>query len=76
MSMVFVPIAVEQDEDGAWSAHADLGPLGGVNGEGDTRDEAIADVREAIALVFEVDGVPGWLSRVDDAVTGAVDRVA
>lgn len=76
MSMVLVPITVEQDEDGAWCAHADLGPLGGANGEGGSRDEAIADVREAIALVFEVDGVPAWLTRVNDAVTVAVDQVA
>jgi predicted RNase H-like HicB family nuclease len=76
MSMVLVPIAVEQDEDGAWCAHADLGPLGGANGEGDSREEAIADVRQAIALVFEVDGVPPWLTRVDDTVTVVVDEVA
>jgi predicted RNase H-like HicB family nuclease len=76
MSMVLVPVQVEQDEDRAWCAHADLGPLGGANGEGETREEALLDVREAISLVFDAEGVPSWLTRVDNAVTVAVDDVA
>lgn len=66
MGTVLVPITVEQDEDGAWCAHADLGPLGGANGEGDSREEAIADVRQAIALVFEDRWRLGCLEQCDE----------
>jgi predicted RNase H-like HicB family nuclease len=49
---------VEQHEDGAWFAHARLGSGGGANGNGDTPEEAVADLREAVQMVLEEDGVP------------------
>ena len=45
---VHIPYTVEQDEDGIWCAHAQLRPGVGANGEGDTREAAIADLREAL----------------------------
>jgi hypothetical protein len=38
---------VEPDEDGAWRAHALLRPDVGAHGEGNSRQAAIADLREA-----------------------------
>ncbi len=49
--MKFV-ITIDRDEDGAWIAECPSIP-GCVSG-GQTRDEAIANVREAIALCLEV----------------------
>ena len=46
---VHVPYTVEQDEDGVWCAHAQLRPGVGANGEGDTPEAAIEDLREARA---------------------------
>jgi predicted RNase H-like HicB family nuclease len=45
---VHIPYTVEQDEDGIWCARAQLRPGVGANGEGDTREAAIADLREAL----------------------------
>jgi predicted RNase H-like HicB family nuclease len=45
---VHVPYTVEQDEDGIWCAHAQLRPGVGANGEGDTAEAAVADLREAL----------------------------
>lgn len=47
---VLVPMTVEQDEDGWWCAHAQLGPNVGANGQGQTRKEALDDLREACEL--------------------------
>ncbi len=52
-----IPYAVGQDEDGAWCAHAYVGRVG-CNGNGDTREEVLADLREAVVMVLEDDGVP------------------
>jgi len=57
-----VPYAVEQDEDGAWCAHAQLRPGVGANGEGDTPDAAIADLREALAGLIAEFGAPDALT--------------
>jgi predicted RNase H-like HicB family nuclease len=63
---VLVPMTVEQDEDGWWCAHAQLGPNVGANGQGQTRKEALDDLREAILASFEADGgIPEWLVRSD-----------
>ena len=57
---------VEQDETGAWCASADM-PRGGAVGDGDTREEAIADLREALALWLSEFGVPDELAlELDD----------
>jgi len=63
MATVHVPYTVEQDEDGVWCAHAWLGSSGGANGNGATAEEAFADLREAVRMVIEEDGVPAQLER-------------
>jgi predicted RNase H-like HicB family nuclease len=52
---------VERDETGAWGASADM-PRGGANGVGFTREETIADLREALALWLSVIGIPEELA--------------
>ena len=63
MATVHVPYSVEQDEDGIWFAHAWLGSSGAANGHGSTPEEAAADLREAILMVLEDDGVPAELAQ-------------
>jgi predicted RNase H-like HicB family nuclease len=60
--VVHVPYTVEQDEDGVWCAHAQLRPGVGANGDGPTREAAIADLREALAALMEEFGVPDELT--------------
>jgi hypothetical protein len=63
---VLVPMTVDQDEDGWWCAHAQLGPNVGANGQGRTRKEAVDDLRDAVLASFEADGgIPAWLVRSD-----------
>ena len=53
-----VPYTLEQDEDGVWCASALVRPGAGAVGDGATREEALADLREAlIALLAEI-GAP------------------
>jgi predicted RNase H-like HicB family nuclease len=53
---------VEQDETGFWTASAHLRPGVAAFGEGETREEAIADLRVALeGLIAEV-GVPDELT--------------
>jgi predicted RNase H-like HicB family nuclease len=64
--VIHVPYAIEQDEDGIWCAHAQLRPAMGANGDGPTREAAIADLREALtALIAEV-SVPDELTLTVD----------
>jgi len=63
---VHVPYTLARDEDGVWCAHAWLGSSGGANGNGATTDEAIADLREAVQMVLDEDGVPEQLQRTLD----------
>ena len=58
VTIVHVPYTVTLDEDGVWCAHAWLGASGGANGYGATAEEAVADLREAVELVLDEDGVP------------------
>lgn len=60
---VHVPYTLEQDEDGIWCAHAWLGSSGGANGNGPTPEDAVADLREAVQMVIDQDGVPEQLAR-------------
>jgi hypothetical protein len=46
-----VPCVVEQDEDGAWCASAQLHPEVGTVGGGPTAVAAVADLRDAEALL-------------------------
>ena len=64
--IVHVPYELEQDEDGIWSAHAWLGSSGGANGYGATSEEAVADLREAVMMVFDEDSIPEQLARTLD----------
>jgi predicted RNase H-like HicB family nuclease len=63
---VHVPVTVEQDEDGVWCAHAWLGSFGGANAYGDTREEALASLREAVRMVLDEDGIPPELAETLD----------
>jgi predicted RNase H-like HicB family nuclease len=61
--IVHVPYTLERDEDGIWCAHAWLGSSGGANGNGDTPEDAIDDLREAVQMVLDEDGVPEQLEH-------------
>ena len=45
-------VVIERDEDGVWIAECPAIP--GCVSQGETKDEAIANIREAIALCLEV----------------------
>lgn len=60
-----MPYTVEQDETGWFCAHATL-PGGGAHGEGTTRHEAVADLREALTGWFEEFDVPDELTLTVD----------
>lgn len=63
---VHVPYTVEQDEDGAWCAHAQLRPGVGAHGEGDSPQAAVADLREALEGLIAEFGVPQELTIMVD----------
>jgi len=63
---VHVPYTVEQDEDSVWCAHAQLRPSVGANGEGDTAEAAIADLREALVRLVAECGAPDELTLTVD----------
>ena len=63
---VHVPYTLEQDEDGVWCAHAQLRPGVGANGEGDTPEAAIADLREAVEGLIAEFGAPQELTLTVD----------
>ena len=63
---VHVPYTVEQDEDGVWCAHAQLRPGVGANGEGETLDAAVADLREALEGLVAEFGAPDELTLMVD----------
>ena len=63
---VHLPYTVEQDEDGVWCAHAQLRPGVGAHGEGDSREAAIADLREALIGLIAEFGVPDELTLMFD----------
>lgn len=63
---VHVPYTVQQDEDGVWCAHAQLRPGVGANGEGDSREAAIADLREALIALIAEFGPPDELTLMLD----------
>jgi predicted RNase H-like HicB family nuclease len=59
---VHVPYTVEQDEDGVWCAHAQLRPGVGANGQGETSEAAVEDLRKALIVLVEEFGVPDELT--------------
>lgn len=58
---ITVPFTLVQDENGAWCAAAALTPEAFANGEGDSREAAIDDLKAAIALLATEVGVPEQL---------------
>jgi predicted RNase H-like HicB family nuclease len=52
----------QREEDGVWSAHAQLRPGAGAHGEGETEEAALEDLREALVGLIEEFGVPRELS--------------
>jgi predicted RNase H-like HicB family nuclease len=66
VTILHVPYTLGQDEDGIWFAHAWLGSSGGANGNGATPEEAVTDLREAVEMVIEEDGVPAQLAQTLD----------
>ena len=63
---VHVPYTVDQDEDGVWCAHAQLRPGVGANGEGGSREAAVADLREALEGLIAEFGPPQELTLTVD----------
>lgn len=63
---VHIPYTVDQDEDGVWCAHAQLRPGVGANGEGDSPEAAVADLREALTGLIDEFGVPDELTLTID----------
>ncbi|MEV2274854.1 hypothetical protein ACIBFB_12080 [Nocardiopsis sp. NPDC050513] len=53
-----IEISVATDEDGAWCARAEVTGGGTAYGEGDTKAEALADLRAGLAALFEVIELP------------------
>jgi predicted RNase H-like HicB family nuclease len=64
--VVHVPYVIEQDEDGVWCAHAQLRPMVGANGEGDTPEAALVDLRDALTGLIAEFGVPDELTLTID----------
>lgn len=60
--VVHAPYTVDQDEDGVWCAHAQLRPGVGAHGEGDTRESAVADLRDALVGLIAEFGAPDELA--------------
>jgi predicted RNase H-like HicB family nuclease len=59
---IHVPFLIQEDTvDGGWTASAALTPEAFAHGEGETREAAIEDLKEAIALLVEDVGVPEQL---------------
>ena len=58
-------ITLDRDEDGAWVAECPSIP--GCVSQGTTRDEALANVREAISLCLEVRAERGMPLTVETA---------
>jgi predicted RNase H-like HicB family nuclease len=64
--VIHLPYTMEQDEDGVWCASAQLRPGVGAVGDGATQEEALADLREALALLIEEVGAPAELTLTLD----------
>ena len=61
-----IPCTVEPGQDGAWCAHAPLRLGVGANGAGDSREAAIADLREAPDGLTAEFGPPQQLTLTAD----------
>lgn len=56
--LVHVPYTLDQDEDGVWCASALIRPGAGAVGDGNTPEEAVADLREALVTLIAEIGAP------------------
>ena len=56
--MMKMTVTIDRDEDGVWIAECPAIP--GCISQGETKEEAIANIREAIALCLEVRAEMGW----------------
>lgn len=61
-----MPYSVSEDEDGVWSASAQLGPGVGAVGDGPTEAAAIEDLREALLALLDEIGPPPELTLTLD----------
>lgn len=61
-----IPYLLEQDEDGMWCAHAQIRPGLGAHGDGETPDEALSELRLALAGLIEEFGPPQELALTLD----------
>ena len=64
--VVHVPYVVEQDEDGVWSASAQLRPGVGAVGDGPTAEAAVIDLRDALEALLAGVGPPDELTLTLD----------
>jgi predicted RNase H-like HicB family nuclease len=64
--IVHVPYTVEQDEDDVWCAAAQIRPGVGAAGDGQTRDAAVADLRDALEVLLTEVGPPDELTLALD----------
>ena len=60
---MMLTVVIERDEDGVWVAECPAIP--GCVSQGDTKEEAVANIREAIALCLEVRAEMGWLPTME-----------
>ena len=56
--MMKMTVTIDRDEDGVWIVECPAIP--GCVSQGETKDEAIANIREAIGLCLEVRAEMGW----------------
>lgn len=63
---VHVPYTVGQDEDSVWCAHAQLRPGVGAQGEGDSAETAVEDLRVALEGLIAEFGPPEELTVTVD----------
>jgi predicted RNase H-like HicB family nuclease len=61
-----VPYVIEQDEDGAWCASAQLRPGVATSGGGPTREGAVDDLKSGLELLIEETGIPDVLTLTLD----------
>ena len=56
--MMKMTVTIDRDEDGVWIAECPAIP--GCLSQGETKEEAVANIQEAIALCLEVRAEMGW----------------
>ena len=56
--MMKMTVTIDRDEDGVWIAECPAIP--GCMSQGETKEEAVANIQEAIALCLEVRAEMGW----------------